>query len=56
MVAGITDLIVDHGGVATQGNDDYENGLALAGNSNYSILPLGKLITGMNDGECDQSE
>ena len=54
VVAGITDLIVDHGGVATQWNEDYSNGLALAGNTSYGVLPINKFIDGMNDGQLDE--
>jgi hypothetical protein len=54
VVAGITDLVVDHGGEATQWNVDYTSGLALAGNTSYGVLPIGKFIAGMNDGELDE--
>lgn len=54
VVAGITDLVVDHGGEATQWNGDYVSGLELAGNTTHGVLPIGKFIDGMNNGELSE--
>ena len=40
IISGVTDVILDHGGEATQWNVDYVQGLENAENNSYGILPL----------------
>ncbi len=54
VISGITDLVVDHGGVATQWNVDYQSGLADAGNETFATLSINKFLEGMENGQLDE--
>lgn len=50
VISNITDLVVDHGGVATQFNSMYIDGLRAANNINVGVLPLTSLRAAWDSG------
>ena len=50
VISNITDLIVDHGGVASQFNSMYVDGLRAANNTNLGVLPLTSLRDAWDNG------
>ncbi|MFT4660865.1 MAG: hypothetical protein ACI8XB_001133 [Patiriisocius sp.] len=44
VLSGVTDLVIDNGGVATSQNIDFTNGLELAGNTSYAVMGVDKFM------------
>ncbi len=51
---GITDIIVDKGGVASQFNQDFINGLDLAGNITYGLLDSDKFVEAIGNNQLSE--
>jgi len=54
VVSGITDLVVDHEGVATMMNVDFTNGLDLANNTSYGVMKSSKFIEAISDEQLSE--